>query len=166
MIAELLACEEAGAGVNDEAEMTDEMLDVREEVMLTYEKKVGRLTAAQRKYLSSTTLRHYVDPPRPEKLVEALVHRHARMSVLRGENVPLVGSLRIVGWDQDGSGECSHAWMPVAFAVPLSMPAIPAPDPCPVVRISYATVGPRAHSHPVLGDEHAAQHVRAVSLTV
>ena len=93
--------EEAGAGVHDEEEMTDAMREVRRQAIALHGTP---LTAAQQAYLSSSTLCHFVDPPRPKPLVVALRRRHAQHTLLNGEvGVPLVGSLRVVGWDRDGS---------------------------------------------------------------
>lgn len=96
--------EEAGFATHDEAELTDAMREVRDTALEEYAELAGApATDAQRAFLTSTTLRHYVDPPKVKHLVNALARRGKQKALLRGDDVYLAGSLRVVGFDKDGS---------------------------------------------------------------
>ena len=96
--------DEVGAATHVEADMTDEMRYVLQAALDAYKEKEGTAaTDAQRAFLTSTTLKHYVDPPKVTHLRNALLRREKVKETLRGEDVYLAGSLRVVGWDGDGS---------------------------------------------------------------
>ena len=98
-----LCVEEAGSTVHDEAQLTNEMMQVRQAALESYAEKAGMpATDRQRAFLTSTTLRHYVNPAKVKHLTNTLLRREKCTQLLRGD-VNLVGSLRVVGWDGDGS---------------------------------------------------------------
>ena len=96
----------AGCGLHHAEAMTDSMREVRDQAVALLE---GRLTDEQQAYLTSATLKHYVDPLRPQALAASLNRRHQQRNVLTVQvPIDLVGSLRFVGWD--GEGSCILSW--------------------------------------------------------
>jgi len=102
----MLSAELAGGGLHDAEALTPPMKDVRDQAIAL----LGQpLTTEQSAYLTSTTLQYYVDPIRPRALATALNRRHQQRGSLTAKlPVKLVGSLRFVGWDGDGS--CILSW--------------------------------------------------------
>jgi hypothetical protein len=85
--------------------MTEDMRLVMAQAIEEFKAQTGQpLFEELQAYLSSTTLRHYVDPLRPTQLAASLVRRLQNAALLTAKSpVALVGSLRFVGWDGEGS---------------------------------------------------------------